>query len=40
MVEAMKMENVRRAERDGAVKTHQGADDDSPAVDEVIMEFV
>ena len=39
MVEAMKMENVLRAERDGVVKTIKAKHGDSLAVDAVIMEF-
>jgi propionyl-CoA carboxylase alpha chain len=39
VVEAMKMENVLRAERDGVVKTIQAKPGDSLAVDAVIMEF-
>ncbi|MFL5053484.1 MAG: biotin/lipoyl-containing protein, partial [Xanthobacteraceae bacterium] len=39
VVEAMKMENVLRAERDGAVKTILAKPGDSLAVDAVIMEF-
>jgi propionyl-CoA carboxylase alpha chain len=39
IVEAMKMENVLRAERDGIVKTICVAPGDSLAVDAVIMEF-
>ncbi|MEO1748925.1 MAG: biotin/lipoyl-containing protein, partial [Pseudomonadota bacterium] len=38
-VEAMKMENVLRAERDVVVKSINCAVGDSLAVDEVIMEF-
>ncbi len=38
-VEAMKMENVLRAERDGIVKTINAKAGDSLAVDAVIMEF-
>jgi propionyl-CoA carboxylase alpha chain len=40
VVEAMKMENVLRAERDGVVKTVDVKPGDSLAVDAVIMEFV
>jgi propionyl-CoA carboxylase alpha chain len=40
MVEAMKMENVLRAERDGAIKALKCKEGDSLAVDAVIMEFV
>ncbi len=40
IVEAMKMENVLRAERDGVVKTIVARPGDSLAVDAVIMEFV
>jgi propionyl-CoA carboxylase alpha chain len=39
VVEAMKMENVLRAERDGVVKTIKAKPGDSLAVDAVIMEF-
>ena len=39
VVEAMKMENVLRAERDGTVKTIKAKPGDSLAVDAVIMEF-
>ncbi len=39
VVEAMKMENVLRAERDGTVKTLHAKPGDSLAVDAVIMEF-
>ena len=39
VVEAMKMENVLRAERDGVVKTIRAKKGDSLAVDAVIMEF-
>jgi propionyl-CoA carboxylase alpha chain len=38
-VEAMKMENILRAERKGVVKTIKAAAGDSLAVDEVIIEF-
>ena len=40
IVEAMKMENVLRAERDGIVKSIKARPGDSLAVDAVIMEFV
>ena len=40
IVEAMKMENVLRAERDGIVKSIKTRPGDSLAVDAVIMEFV
>jgi propionyl-CoA carboxylase alpha chain len=40
VVEAMKMENVLRAERDGVVKKILAKPGDSLAVDAVIMEFV
>jgi propionyl-CoA carboxylase alpha chain len=40
VVEAMKMENVLRAERDGTVKALHAKAGDSLAVDAVIMEFV
>jgi propionyl-CoA carboxylase alpha chain len=39
VVEAMKMENILRAERDGIVKTIRVKKGDSVAVDAVIMEF-
>jgi propionyl-CoA carboxylase alpha chain len=39
VVEAMKMENVLRAERDGVVKTIRVKSGDNLAVDSVIMEF-
>ncbi|CAN0088295.1 unnamed protein product, partial [Phaeothamnion confervicola] len=39
VVEAMKMQNVLRAERDGTVKTIKANPGDSLAVDAVIMEF-
>ena len=39
VVEAMKMENVLRAERDGVVKTIRAKPGDSLAVDAVIIEF-
>ena len=39
VVEAMKMENVLRAERDGTVKKIHASKGDSLAVDAVIMEF-
>ena len=39
-VEAMKMENVLRAERDGVVKALRVAPGDSLAVDAIILEFV
>jgi propionyl-CoA carboxylase alpha chain len=39
IVEAMKMENVLRAERDGVVKSIKARPGDSLAVDAVIMEF-
>ena len=39
VVEAMKMENVLRAERDGVVKTIKVKPGDSLAVDAVILEF-
>ena len=38
-VEAMKMENILRAERDGVVKVVRAAPGDSLAVDAIIMEF-
>ena len=40
VVEAMKMENILRAERDGKVKKVNAKAGDSLAVDEVILEFV
>jgi len=40
VIEAMKMENVLRAERDGVVKKIFAKPGDSLAVDAVIMEFV
>jgi propionyl-CoA carboxylase alpha subunit len=39
VVEAMKMENVLRAERDGIVKTVKAKPGDSLAVDQIILEF-
>ncbi len=39
VVEAMKMENILRAERDGIVETVNAKPGDSLAVDEVILEF-
>jgi len=39
VVEAMKMENILRAERDGKVKKVNATAGDSLAVDAVIMEF-
>jgi propionyl-CoA carboxylase alpha chain len=39
IVEAMKMENVLRAERDGVVKSIKAKAGESLAVDAVIMEF-
>jgi propionyl-CoA carboxylase alpha chain len=39
VVEAMKMENVLRAERDGTVKSIKVKKGDSLAVDQVILEF-
>ncbi|WP_370159133.1 acetyl-CoA carboxylase biotin carboxyl carrier protein subunit, partial [Salipiger bermudensis] len=38
-VEAMKMENILRAERSGTVKKINAGPGDSLAVDDVIMEF-
>jgi propionyl-CoA carboxylase alpha chain len=38
-VEAMKMENVLRAERDGRIAVIRAKPGDSLAVDEVILEF-
>ena len=39
IVEAMKMENILKAERDGTVASIKAAPGDSLAVDEIIMEF-
>ncbi len=39
VVEAMKMENILRAERDGVVATLNAAPGDSLAVDDIILEF-
>ncbi len=39
MVEAMKMENVLRAERDGTIAKHLAQEGDSLAVDAPILEF-
>jgi len=39
IVEAMKMENILKAERDGTVASIKAASGDSLAVDEIIMEF-
>ncbi len=39
MVEAMKMMNVLRAERDGKVKALRAKPGDSLGVDQVILEF-
>ena len=39
VVEAMKMENILRAERDGTIRTVRVKPGDSVAVDAVIMEF-
>ena len=39
VIEAMKMENVLRAERDGKVKKVSAKPGDSLAVDAVIIEF-
>ena len=39
IVEAMKMENVLRAERDGRIARVRAKPGDSLAVDEVILEF-
>ncbi len=39
VVEAMKMENVLRAERDGVVKKIHARNGDSLAVDAIILEF-
>jgi propionyl-CoA carboxylase alpha chain len=40
MVEAMKMENILKAERDGKIKKISAQAGDSLAVDAVILEFV
>ena len=40
MVEAMKMENILKAERDGKIKKVSAKAGDSLAVDAVILEFV
>jgi propionyl-CoA carboxylase alpha chain len=40
VVEAMKMENILRAERDAVVKSIKAKAGDSLAVDAVIMEFM
>jgi propionyl-CoA carboxylase alpha chain len=39
VVEAMKMENILRAERDGIIAALNAAPGDSLAVDDVILEF-
>ena len=39
IIEAMKMENVLRAERDGVIKKIRVNQGDSVAVDAVVMEF-
>jgi len=39
VIEAMKMENVLRAERDGTIKTLSARPGDSLAVDQIILEF-
>jgi propionyl-CoA carboxylase alpha chain len=39
VVEAMKMENVLRAERDGKVKALRAKPGDSLVVDQIILEF-
>ena len=39
VIEAMKMENVLRAEADGVVKEVRAAQGDSLAVDQAILEF-
>jgi propionyl-CoA carboxylase alpha chain len=39
VVEAMKMENVLRAERDGVIKKLHATAGDSLAVDQAILEF-
>ncbi|MFC0634194.1 acetyl-CoA carboxylase biotin carboxylase subunit [Brevundimonas balnearis] len=40
IIEAMKMQNILRAERDGVVKTVGAKDGDSVAADDVLVEFV
>ena len=40
MIEAMKMQNIIRAERDGVVKSVGAAAGDSVAADEVLLELV
>jgi propionyl-CoA carboxylase alpha chain len=40
VIEAMKMQNIIRAERDGVVKTLGAAAGDSVAADQVLVEFV
>ena len=40
VVEAMKMENVLKAEKDGTVKAINAAPGDNLAVDDVLIEFV
>ena len=39
VIEAMKMQNIIRAERDGVVKTVNAKAGDSVAADEVLVEF-
>ena len=39
IIEAMKMQNILRAERDGVVKTVRVRDGDSVAADDVLVEF-
>jgi propionyl-CoA carboxylase alpha chain len=39
VIEAMKMENVLRAERDGTIKKLCARPGDSLAVDQIILEF-
>jgi propionyl-CoA carboxylase alpha chain len=39
VIEAMKMQNIIRAERDGTVKAVNAAAGDSVAADEVLVEF-
>jgi propionyl-CoA carboxylase alpha chain len=39
VIEAMKMQNIIRAERDGVVKTVSSKSGDSVAADEVLVEF-
>jgi propionyl-CoA carboxylase alpha chain len=39
IVEAMKMQNILRAERDGVIASIEAAEGDSLAVDEIIIAF-